>query len=319
MYLFLNELSVPVGSIHFEDAKRVFKAFVATVRAVRNAAPSAALFAHQNIRNLSIGRSYNVAFLRNLPDCKEESQYLSRLQDRAPMSLSLAEVRDCCHEMVQYFYPIDFEGNPSAVEVEGLGLAHFFDGAAVSFNSDSMWSREMIPLVLHSMQPDSSILESEVSARNFSSAGHVSTRSEWLSSFQISNRVADGAELWARREELFPYLEFIPRTKSQVSGMKVGEHLFLQAHSHLEKLNEAIREWDPTTMFAPEFPFQVRPESQSRINDGLVDFSERDGSVSTFSEHIYLAPPPHRLHFLIKAAPRKVAVIGHLGRKLGIG
>lgn len=232
---------------------------------------------------------------------------------------ALTEVRDTSHEAMQYFWIDDSDGRQVLVEVEGLGLAHFFDGAAVSFDRDQRWVASVVPLVLHSMESDASIVETHVSARNFASAMHVHASTEWLSTFAVEEKIANGAELWERRSELFPNLEFIPRTKNQIMRLGAGEHLFLQTQAALSKLNRSVEEWDPKQTPVPSYPFHVRPESESRINEGLFDFDDGSGTTVTFSPHVYLAPPPHRLHFVIRSVPRKMAVIGHVGRKLGIG
>jgi hypothetical protein len=320
----LNELSVPTGALALDDAKRTLKAFVATLQAARKCAPDMAFYAHENVRNLSIGDSYPVASLRNQPDCREESQYLTRLQDLAPMKLSLLESEAAAEIDFQYFCLDPTTRQSTGVEAQGLGLAHFFDGACVSFDYNPDWRREDVELLRQTIDAALAVTETEVSARNFSEDGHVTRRSEWLASFCIPEQVeaaevTDGGELWARREELFPNLKFIPRTESQIKSLLAGQDLFRQVYSLLLKLDAAIEAWDPSTQKAPPYSFKERPESPGRIEEGTVSFQDADGYTRTFSSHVYVAPPPHRIHWLVETAPKKIALVGHVGRKLGIG
>lgn len=63
----------------------------------------------------------------------------------------------------------------------------------------------------------------------------------------------------------------------------------------------------------------MRPESGTRIQKGFVDFAGADGLVETYSDHADFGPAEGRIHILLKTDPTRHAVVGHVGRKLGIG
>ena len=85
----------------------------------------------------------------------------------------------------------------------------------------------------------------------------------------------------------------------------------------LSGINKAVSEWASGSVPYPIFPFNVRPESSTRKK--FVKFNDSDDIERTFSDHADLAPTEGRIHFLLLSEPKKHALVGHVGRKLGIG
>src|SRR5262249_8908510 len=118
---------------------------------------------------------------------------------------------------------------------------------------------------------------------------------------------------------LFPNLEFISRVRSQIEGFRAGQREFDNAYQKLWGLEKAIERWKATNDVTPNYGFYVRGESPSRINEGHVDFRDDDGVSRTFSDHADFGPSENRLHFIVLHDPQRRCLIGHVGRKIGIG
>ena len=128
---------------------------------------------------------------------------------------------------------------------------------------------------------------------------------------------ASGTELWQRRAELLPNLIFIPRTQRQLEAILPGDPMLEQAWIKLSGIDKSIAAWKIACGPHPMFPFNVRPESRSRRH--LAEFKDAEGYKRIFSEHCDLAPTEGRIHFIVGTGPERHALIGHVGRKLGIG
>jgi hypothetical protein len=133
----------------------------------------------------------------------------------------------------------------------------------------------------------------------------------------LAPTIAHGAELWNRRAELLPNLVFIPRTRAQLEDIRPGDPMLNQAWIKLSGIDKAIEAWKVTNGRYPMFPFNVRPESRTRR--ALAEFRDCEGNICIFSDHCDLAPTEGRIHFMVRTDPRRHALIGHIGRKLGIG
>jgi hypothetical protein len=159
------------------------------------------------------------------------------------------------------------------------------------------------------------IVTTEVAARNCYAPDQVKDHQGAF----LQNEPRDGTDLWERRAKLLPYLEFIPRVRPQVVEFKRGDRAFRSAYARLADINRDIGIWTERGTPHPDWSFYVRPESDTRINAGLVDFQLSDGSTQTFSDHADFGPIEGRIHFRVEVAPCRHALIGHVGRKLGIG
>jgi len=133
----------------------------------------------------------------------------------------------------------------------------------------------------------------------------------------LTPTVEDGQALWARREELFPYLRFIPRTRQQLEGLQGGDPVLASVVEVLTDIDEAVGHWARTGTAHPVYPFSVRPESRPRKN--LTEFRDADNVKREFSDHCSFGPIEGRVHLILETAPSRHALIGHVGRKLGIG
>lgn len=315
IHLFLNEKSLPTGKHPRSVCVEYLKTMVAALRAARRIDQGLVLNSEHPIANLPLGEGESVASVRNSSECVEESLFLKALQNRAPFDVTAlpAVERDPGH--CEYRLKPTAPVYPKEVAV-GFGLAHIFSGFGLSFASHSFWEERRIGLDLQTLEESGEISEAVVQVLNIDSPASVGDHNEALRK-GLAPTLTDGGELWRRRAELLPNLIFIPRTQTQLQGIRSGDPMLEQVWKKLSGMDRAIEAWKSTAGPYPMFPFNVRPESKSR--QPLTKFRDLTGEVKIFSEHCDLAPTEWRLHFILESEPRPHALIGHIGRKLGIG
>ncbi|MES1971321.1 MAG: hypothetical protein V4472_02615 [Pseudomonadota bacterium] len=315
LQLFLNDLSAPSSVVTRSRSINYLKGLVATVRAARTIDGGLILNCEQPLNSLALGHGVTIASIRNDGECVEESQYLKTLNDRAPFGRVFADVGEQDLGRCEYKIP-DSAAVAGGEAASALGLAHMLRGLAVSIPSAVLWSLRDIKLELYEIDDGGEIRKSIVSARNASIAADVGAHENDIRQ-DLRPSFRNGRDMWSVRDVLFPNLVFIPRTKSQIEGILAGDPLLDQVWIKLSGINNAMAVWRATGSAHPMFPFNVRPESQSRM--GYVQFKDAAGVVRAFSDHADLAPIEGRVHFIVAPEPHRHALIGHVGRKLGIG
>lgn len=265
------------------------------------------------VAQLQFGEQWPLSILRNDRDCVEENRYLRRIQDRAPFDAALADVGGG--------YDVEYRILPNAPIAAGeiamgLGLAHQTSGLSISFNSHPSWCERDLRLLRRRLDEGDDLIDDEVMAANATSLADIEHH---RASFYDPEPVTSGVELWACRGELFPCLAFIPRTRAQIEGLLRGEPRLQAIIGKLRGLNGAIEQWGATGAEHPLFTFKVRNESDSRIQRGLVNFHDEAQVTHVFSLHCDFTPGEGRIHFLLESHPTRIALIGHVGGKIGIG
>lgn len=311
LQLFMNELSTPLEPCSANEAAARLKNFCAVVRRASSLDRRMILNMEIPLAEMSFGADWPLPILRNLHGCAEESIYLKTVRDRAPFSIAFGELGGV--DDVEYQIPDNAEASPGTVAV-ALGLAHQLVGLAVSLPSHAAWSVPEIGLHRIKLTPEGDLVTDSVVARNASGPDHVDHHAQWL---VAGPEVESGLALWSRRGELFPNLEFIPRTRAQIEALSNGDPQLPAIVERLSGIDTAVGTWRVANTGYPTFPFNVRPESRTRQN--LARFNDANLVERVFSDHADFAPGEGRIHFIIMSDPRRHALIGHVGRKLGIG
>ena len=311
LQLFMNELSTPLDQCSANDAVARLKNFCAVVQRASSLGGQMVLNMETPLAQMSFGANWPLPVLRNLHGCVEESVYLKTVKDRAPFSVAFDELGGA--DDVEYRMPEDaqvFPGNGAVA----LGLAHQLEGLAVSLPSHLAWTLPEIGLERTRLTHDGDLATDAVVARNASIPDHVDHHANSLADQPV---VESGIALWGRREELFPNLVFIPRTRAQIEILQKGDPQLRSIIERLSGIDTAIAMWRIADTDHPIFPFNVRPESRSRRN--LARFNDGNLVEHVFSDHADFAPGEGRIHFIMESEPRRHALVGHVGRKLGIG
>jgi hypothetical protein len=315
LQLFLNDLSAPAGAVLRTQSIAYLKGLVATVKAAKAIDDRLVLNCDMPLNQLALGPALTIASIRNDGECVEESQYLKTLNNRAPLGSVLAEAHGPDPDAFEYRIPAAAPIS-AGVAAPALGLAHLLKGLGVSLASAALWCSRDLDLDLLELDAEGEIAQRSVKARNASAAPDVAAHEASLRK-DLRPPIRNGRDMWTHRAELLPNLAFIPRTKGQLEDILTGDPLLDQVWIKLSGIDQAIATWRFAKSAHPMFPFNVRPESSSRMN--LVKFNDAEGTERTFSDHTDLAPIEGRVHFIVETVPRRHALIGHVGRKLGIG
>lgn len=317
LQVFLNDLSITDDDCALEVATQRLQAFVATLRAVGRVSPRYVVNSHEPFSQLTLGRGHPLAALRNTPSCTDERVYLKTVADRYPWKAALEERPPDPAGGAEYRLTPEAPILANA-EAIALGLAHDLVGLAVSLPTDKYWEDPHIPLVRSTLDADANFVSEPVSARNACGAAQVDVHAAALAA-ELVPAVTSGVDMWERRAELFPNLKWAPCVQDQIVGMRPGDPNLAGAAERLCDLDKAIGDWRQSGRPHPAYPFSVVPESRRRINEGLCDRRDQAGVLRRFSDHARFGPDENRIHFILETEPVRHALIGHVGRKLGIG
>lgn len=311
LQVFVNDLSTYQDACNADSAVQRLNDFCSLIRAAHAIDQQILLNLTEPLAQLSFGDGWPLPVLRNIHGCADESTYLKTIKDRSPIAAAFDESGGLAD--------LDYRTLPTAVVMPGvealaLGATHKLNGLAISFASHAGWSDPHFPLVRTTLDEHANLVTEEVVARNAVTAAHVELHGAALSA-EVD--VVSGAQMWERRAELFPHLSFIPRTRAQLEALLSGEPQLRSVLARLKAIDVAIGDWRVSNSEYPMFGFNMRPESQSRMH--LPVFSDSDGVQQTFSLHADFAPGEGRIHIQLRTDPQRHAVVGHVGKKLGIG
>ena len=300
MMVFLNELSAPQGRLDIHQGKAVMNALVGVLKAVKTKRSNMVLHSASPMKGMALGDLYSVGQWCNDPESKERWLWLRALQNKSPFEVGLENSIEYKHDKVK---------------AEGLGLSHLFGGLAVSFAHGEIWDDSTVSLVKHFLREDDSggaVLEEEtVETFHACHPDHVTSHADWLETACVTP-VVDGEDLWNRRGDLFPHLDFLPRTESQVRKLLPGHPWLRAVADRLKELDSAVAGWQPATMRYPDW-CNVTPEGENRKK--LCWFNDIDGKKRLFDLHARFTPGCGRLHLRLDPTNSK-ARVAHIGDKI---
>lgn len=196
---------------------------------------------------------------------------------------------------------------------QGLGVAHLLDTLAVSLASDSSWNVPLLTLQCEQLSNDMDLWRTNEDVRHASTPDHVTQNASWVQA-RLRRDIKTGHELWERREELLPSLQFCDSVKPQLEGLiptilpAVARHLF--------SFESYCGNWKTGGFNPGEIPLTMSPESESTLEQYGLErtFTCPDGVSRLFSWHSKGTPGPFRIHF-VPVGPGEL-IIGYIGRHL---
>lgn len=307
--VFLNERSHPCGaSLHPAVCAEIVARFLAVMRAAKGPMPRLSLVTAEPLPDIRLSDGHSIREWINAPNTnKELARFLLSLGQMAPFRAARDAFGDPDPGVTEYTH----DGEPfPGMPLVGVGLAHLYDGLAVSFGHDEGWLRPQLPLAIRTYTEDGEVA-AQGSVLHAAVPEHVQLHRETLVA-RCRRAITGAADLWRRREELLGNLRLLPGTESQLATL--GREEFQQVRKWLFTMEDAVAAWDPATHPTPAYPTHCTDESRSRRD--LCWFEDTDGQRHLFSWHGRFTPSPGRIHFRLDAGRRKV-VVAYIGRKLG--
>ncbi len=303
LLLFLNELSCSVERCRDDEIEAAMTGLIAVLRAVREQRMDAALVTAMKLFHIQLALDYPLSKWASDNRNRDRVRYIRSFENRAPFSAAGLIDPD---GLVEYFY-----GEQRA---EGLGYAHGLDGLALSFRLTDRWDTDAVPLhrrtLAESDDGQLEVVNEPVTARHAATPGHVAVHETWLVKTKLV-QVRTGSELWARRADLFPHMDFLARVQGDLASLS-GGHL-RPVEQRLHELEQAMTNWDPSLAPTPVWRSKVTPEAEQR--KALCHFIDTDGVSRLFDLHARFTPGAGRIHFRLDAAARRL-VVAYIGKKL---
>ena len=209
------------------------------------------------------------------------------------------------------------EATHRGVRAEGLHGAWVWGGVALSLASEECWNAPNIEIEVEQLDGSGQVSRGAASVRHASAPEHVRAHVPWFE--EQARQTIDGAEdLWARRAELFPHLEWCKESEGQLCGFDSGSPHFRQIVFRLFELERAFAEWAGTPIHPDFVPSKCTPETPQTLEEEEADHTatRSSGEKRVFSWHVRFTPDAGRI-FFDGDAGRRVGLIGYVGLKKG--
>lgn len=305
--LFLNELTCD-GTTDRRRASEAMTELATALAQVRKMSPDATLTCTEDssFPYWMIGESYSaVQWMNENATNRERGRLLMGLQQRAPFRIPAQG--------------LDPESEYSHCGQPGRAFqaTDLHDGMTVSLPIGPDWEKPWLPVTRLRPEEDEDgaveLCSADIHLRHCSRKHHATEHEEWLRNEGLE-KLTTGAALWEGRERYFPHLEFLPRVEGNLRNL---DHAWVvPVRKHLVKLEVAVAEWRINDDGMLVYRSKVTAESDSRVKEGIVDFTDLDGAVRAFQLHSRYTPGKGRIHFRLVPEVRR-ARIAHVGGKLG--
>ena len=194
---------------------------------------------------------------------------------------------------------------------EPLVLCAISDAIAVGGPSEPVWDRDQLTVRFQELLRDESFEESWEQIDNLTRASHATPILERHRTWMRRSCV-NGADLWARRKQLFPHLVFGPDVEGDLGRLNVLEKVIRR----LADLDASAAPWSSGPV--PDWICGVRPEGQRVMTTPKLRearrFASGTGSREVFEYHASFGKGG-RIHLRVDPARRQVE-IGYIGGHL---
>jgi hypothetical protein len=307
----LNELSLTPPFIDIHAARGGMSRFIQTLIAATRRGLRASLRTSVIIHGALLGPNYVLAQWRNDAAVdREEQRFFRSLTTKYPL---LSEIDDATGEDTFGLTDCTCNGARSS----GLAFAYVFEALPVSVRSAPQWETNTLSVTVSQLRGDDLSTEA-VELRHASSPEHVDQHSDWIQK-ELQRSVTNGDQLWQRRTELFPHVNFCSTVEEQLSPLNDSMPVFRHLLARLTALETFGANWIAGAFDSRNLAFNARPESQATL-EKFADqrtFTCPDGIRRVFSWHTSLPPHAWRLHFNFALGPGLV-LVGYVGPHLEI-
>jgi hypothetical protein len=239
----------------------------------------------------------------------EQRDFLLTLETQTPL---LKEITDTVIRDKVDLSDFKYQGEAA----RDLGISYLLDNLAISFNSDTKWNSSQLKLELTTIDENDDLTESTIKVNHASFKIHIEEHKNWIEQ-RIRLTINDGKELWYRKEELFPDLEFCESVRKQLEDIRTGQLELQYVVKALFELQNCSKNWNNGTFSTQGYSIETSGESEPTLNQYSQQRTFRclDGEDRLFEQHVKLRVCNWRIHFLPEN-PSKAIVVGYIGRHL---
>ncbi|MEH1841807.1 MAG: hypothetical protein V7L20_24430 [Nostoc sp.] len=310
--LVLNELSLKNLASNKETARQWMSNFINTVKAVKAQGVKVYLRTKDNFHATILAPDYPLRRWLNDKEVDQVEQgFIRNLATGSPFSTNITNLD------IQ-----DIENNAGLSEfwhqgelAIGLGVAHLLDTIAISFISKECWNFSRLELEARRLNENEEVINDILEILHVSRSNDVQEHTEWIQN-RIRTGVIDGDDLWERKRELFPNLEFCDAISKQLRNIRVGQLELQPVVKTLLELEKCSNKWKKGYFNLDDYPIDESGESEGTLNKYGRErtFLCTDGKERLFDRHIKLRFCNWQIHFFA-VKPGQV-IIGYVGRHL---
>ncbi|TVP65473.1 MAG: hypothetical protein EA343_03255 [Nodularia sp. (in: Bacteria)] len=319
--LILNELSLRNPAPNEQEAQQRMSELIKTIQAVKAQGVKVILRTKEDFYTTILAPNYPLRRWLNDKNINQiERQYIKILATTSPFST------DIVNSEVQ-----DIENNASLFEFRhqgemaiGLGIAYVLETIAISLLSEECWDCNRLEIEFISLDEDKEIVHELVKIFHVSRSTHVQEHANLIQKIQehIYRQVSNGVEMWNRREELFPNLEFCHAVRRQLEDIRTGQLELQPVLKKLFELQKCCENWNNGSFNTEGYPLEESGESQPTLEKYFKErtFLCPDGKERLFERHIKLRVCNWRIHFFpeqpVFPEQSGTVIIGYIGRHL---
>ena len=236
---------------------------------------------------------------------RDQFLFLIKLSQKAPLLSSLApEVNDRFLMCEAKKLP-PHDGAP-------LVLCAVMDAVCVGFPSERVWDSDRLDVEFQELLSDGAFEDAHEEIDNLTRSLHASPIIDRHRT-KLRRQCADAAEMWDRREQIFPHLTFGPDVEDHLAELNAGWLSTLV--NRLADLDATAEEWQNVGGNAPPWRTRVTPESDRLMSNPVLRearrFRSRHGSTLLFEWHARFGSRA-RIHLRFDARIRQIE-IGYIG------
>ena len=309
-----NELSARTLASDIFTARQLMSELISTMVAAKGCGLKG-LRTQTNFHAMVIGENYPLSLWLNDNEVnKDEKRFLKTLATKTPLSIDIPDV----NLKIKVEAP-DCEFSLQGSQAEGFKVAYYLDTLAISLNSESLWNSSRINLELIQIDENGDdLIEESVEVFHASQKKHVLEHADWIQKRLQPDRL-NGIELWNRRHDLFPSLQFCNNGNRQLRKLRAGEEKLQFVLEILYELENCAKNWEMGDFSLDGTSLDVSGESKETLNN--KEYSKKrtflcpDGKKRLFELHVKIRQCNWRIHFcpeVLEEGARKV-IIGYVG------
>jgi hypothetical protein len=306
----LNELSLQNTANDERTARELMSNLVKTINlAVKKGIIT--LRTENRIYDIIIAPNYPISkwlYYDNQVD-EVEKDFLLTLETQTPL---LKEIKDTVIRDKVDLSDFKYQGETA----RELGISYLLDNLAISFNSDPKWNSSYLDLEFTSLDDSGKLIDTQIKVNHASLEVHIDEHQDWIKQ-RTQLVIKDGKELWNRKEELFPNLEFCKSVEKQLENIRTRQLELQPVIKALFELQNCSQNWNNGAFSTEGYLIETSGESEPTLNQYSRQRTFRcpDGKERLFEQHIKLRACNWRIHFLPEN-PNKAIIVGYIGRHL---